>query len=115
MDNVQLLDELLINRVNAKEEKIIHNKYQVEGLAILKIRDILMIKGKIYLEDLENSIYLARINGGWRKRNPAYLAIRLVNNELCLSVYAREGIINQHTSEGVINDFKNTIEKYIKE
>ena len=79
----------------------------------MKLRDILITIGKVHLEDIPNNIYVAMIPGGFAKKNYAIAIFKLLEQELDLAVYAEEGIINQHTSKGVINEFTKCIEQYI--
>jgi len=49
------------------------------------------------------------------KKNPAITAFQLENDFLQIAISAKEGLINQHTSEGVAYEIRKSLERYIKE
>lgn len=108
------INKKLIDVCGAKEKKIVNDTFAVVGLTLLKLRDILVRMGKIHLEDSENSIYVAIIPGGFAKRNYATVVLQLNEDNVKIAAYADEGIIKQHTSEGVINEFRKCIEQYCR-
>lgn len=107
------LNDILKNEADVKESKIKNTAINVHELQFLKLRDILIGIGKIYFEDLERQVYVANIGGGASKKNPVSMAICLGKEQLQISMYAKEGLINQHTCEGVINELKRLLQKYI--
>lgn len=112
--NFKELNEILKNEADVKESKIKNTTINVNGLKFLKLRDIIIGIGKIYFEDLEKQVYVANIGGGISNKNPVLMALCLEKEQLQISMYAREGLINQHTCEGVINELKELLQKYIK-
>lgn len=108
------LNNVLLKTFDISEDTIENYSLEVNNLPFLKLRDILMKLGTIYLEDFENQIYVATIKGGFFKMNNAHTAIQLDENCLKLSISAKEGLLNQHTIEGAINELKNNIIKYLK-
>lgn len=80
----------------------------------MKLRDILIGIGKIYFEDLEKQVYVANIGGGIRNKNSVLTALCLEKEQLKISMYAREGIITQHSCEGVIDELKKLLQKYTR-
>ena len=109
------LKKLLIETYRIDPKSIYDYHIVVIGLKFIKIRDYLIIKGKIYYEDLNNKIYVAIVYGGIGHKNPAYLAMQLIENKIIINISAKEGLINQHTIEGVINEFKAEFKDYIEE
>lgn len=107
------LNMLLISDFNAKEQGIRNEFIKVNGLTLLKLRDILFELGYIYKEDLENNTYIAIIGGGTFKKNKSIAIFNLTEEGLKIAIYAKEGLIKQNTAEGVINEFRKRIEKYI--
>ena len=108
------LNNVLIQTFDIPQCPIETYSFEVIDLPFLKIRDVLMVLGKIYLEDTEDQIYVATIKSGFFKKNNAYLALQLKENCLNISISAKEGLINQHTTEGALNEFKSKISKYLK-
>jgi hypothetical protein len=114
MEQYNKVNDVLINTTPVKNEKIVNRSFQVEGLTIERIRDILMQLGKIKREILQENIYVTVINGGVLKKNRAIVVLQLSGDEIYIAAYADEGIINQHTSEGVINEIGEHIKQYIR-
>jgi hypothetical protein len=114
MEQYNKVNDVLINTTPVKNEKIVNRSFQVEGLTIERIRDILMQLGKIQKEMLQENIYVTVINGGVLKKNRAIVVLQLSGDEIYIAAYADEGIINQHTSEGVINEIGEHIKQYIR-
>ena len=108
------LNQLLAGTAIIQENKILNYTFSVKNLSFLKLRDILIELGKICYEDTEKQVYIVNINGGFFKKNPAMVALHLSKDMLSLAIHADEGIINQHTCEGVINELKNALKGYIK-
>ena len=114
MDKLEL-NSLLANAVKVNPAKIQNIELSVRNLTIMKLRDILIGLGKIYYEDLDKQVYIVRIFGGVLKKNPAITAFQLENDVLQIAISAQEGLINQHTSEGVAYEIRKSLERYIKE
>ncbi|MEE3471737.1 MAG: hypothetical protein VZR24_13820 [Butyrivibrio hungatei] len=114
MDKYRIVNNLLVDICDAKENKIINRTYNVKNLTMQKMADVLIKQGKVYREDLENKTYVASIPGGIAKKHYAVVAIELQDNTLRIAVFAEEGIFNQHTSEGVLHEFENSIKEYIR-
>ena len=114
-EDYSAINKKLIDICGAREKRIVNESFGVTGLTFIKLRDTLVRMGKIHLEDSENSIYVAIIPGGFAKRNYATVVFELQEGSVKIAAYADEGIINQHTSEGVINEFRKCIEQYCRE
>lgn len=114
MEKYTEINKLLVEQCDAIAEKILNCSYQVQNLTIAKLRDILIMMGRIHFEDLEKNIYIALIPGGIRKKNTAYVVFRLVDDELHIAAYSDEGLIKQNTSKGVIDEIGKIFDKYIK-
>lgn len=108
------LNQILMTTADVNADKIQNYSIPIEGLSFLKLRDTLMESGKICVEDTEKQVYVASIKGGVSKRNTAVLAVSLTKYSLLVSIYSKEGLINQHTSEGVVNGLKRALKAYIK-
>ena len=113
MDTYERINHVLSNACGAKREKIINRAYSVNGFSLIRLRDALMKMGRIHSEDLENHTYVAVLPGGIRKRNRAVVAFELSEKKLLIAAYAEEGLIKQHTVEGVINEFEDSIKRFI--
>lgn len=68
-------------------------------LSFLQIRGDLYILGEILHEDLNNQIYVANIKAGYGDMNSALVALKLQENKLYVSGYAKEGKIKQNICE----------------
>ena len=65
-------------------------------LSILQIRDRLFVLGNILYEDLNEQIYVARIQAGYFNMAGAVVAMQLQGDILSVAGYAKEGIVKQH-------------------
>ena len=61
--------------------------------------------GKVLEEDDFNGVITGMINAGIQDMNPAVLVINVEQENLKISAYAKEGLINQHTAEKSIDKF----------
>ena len=69
------------------------------------------MKGKIF----RGLVIIPRL-GRPLKSNYAYVVMQLENDELSVAIYAVEGLINQHTSENVLEKLLYTLkDQYEKE
>ncbi len=115
MDEYKNTNEALMQICDAKEKMILNATFAVNNLDFRKLAFILIEIGKIEREDLKNNIYVVTIPAGIAKKNYSVVAIELSHSLLKIAAYSQEGIINQHTSEGAINEIKKHISEYIKE
>lgn len=74
-------------------------------LSILQVRDVLYILGEILYENLDEQIYVANIRVGYENINSALVAIKLQENKLLISGYAKEGKIKQNICEQAFQKF----------
>ena len=95
------------------EEQINNRLVTVNGLTLLKLRDILIEMGTIIEEDLDNNIYAAYLPAGFMKKNLVITFFQLSESTLCLASYAKEGAIKQGTVEQAQTNFINKIKEYI--
>lgn len=107
------INERLIRVSHSNIKDIMNKSFDLNGLSLMRLRDILINIGEIYQENIDDGIYVATIPGGFGKKNYAIVAFELKNDSLKIAVSSNEGIINQHTSEGVINDIQEQIKQYI--
>ena len=115
MDEYKNINEALMQICDAKENMIMNETYAVRNLDFRTLAFMLIEIGKIEREDLANNTYVVTIPGGIAKKNYSVVAIELSQDVLKIAAYSNEGIINQHTSEGAINEIKRIITEYIKE
>lgn len=114
MEEFSYVNRILADNAPIDEWKIINQAIPVENLSLSKIRDVLLKIGKIQREYLAEQCYVAIIPGGFFKKNYAVVSIELRDNILFLAAYADEGIIKQHTCEGVINELRRNIQQFIR-
>lgn len=115
MEKYISLNQILMDTAPVEEKKIVNQSFLVDGLSIIKLRDILIKIGKIQRESLEDRVYVAVIPGGFFKKNYAVVALQLFDKEMFVAAYADEGIIKQRTCEGAINELKRNIQQFIRE
>lgn len=110
--NLQVLLKAIVNtETNAEKSFFV----DVSNLSILKLRDIIIVLGKIIYEDLNEGVYIVEMKGGLLKKNPAYAALHLDDDTLQITIIAKEGIINQRTCEGVANEITRSLKKHTHE
>lgn len=110
--NVQELNNLLSGIVDVNIDSIQNYELNVSNISFLKLRDVIIELGRIYAEDAEKQVYIVRIYGGFFKKNPTITAFHLEGNRVKIAISVREGIINQHTCEDVINEIKRRFKYY---
>lgn len=108
------MEELLIRKlkenITVVEDNIEIKKYGAKGLTFLKLRDALITIGRIIEEDEEHKVYVAAIKAGLADMNTAYIAAGIEGDALELAVYAKEGLINQHTGDKAVEKLTNVLE-----
>ncbi|MBQ9488501.1 MAG: hypothetical protein IJU80_01055 [Lachnospiraceae bacterium] len=108
------LDQLLIEIFQVNPKNTERHVFKVCNLKILKLRDVLVQIGHICQENLEKQEYVATMGAGFRKANIAYLAMRLEEDKLYISINAKEGFVNQHTCKGAIHELKKKLGEYVE-
>lgn len=108
------LNQLLFEKSGIRNCEINNHSWLMNELQFIKLRDVLIAKGKILYEDLNKQVYVATIKGGWFKLNSAVAALHLSDNMLQIAICADEGLFDQHTSEGVLHELEKSLEKYIR-
>lgn len=88
----KLLEEYGCKNPNLIKETVISDC----NLSILQIRDNLLLFESILYEDLDNQVYVAAIRAGYGNMNSALVAMKLQENKLLVSGYAKEGTIKQN-------------------
>ncbi len=109
MDDYNRVNQLLKDVCDAKDKAIQNKTIESNGLSMRKLSEVLVLLGKVHREDLVNNTYVAEIPGGIANKNHAVVALELSENALKIAAYAEEGLINQHTSEGVIKEIERRI------
>ena len=110
--NTKELSEYLAKNCYCKDSAIRTDEIPIRGMTILRLRDTILVNGwRILLEDLERQVYITSIKGGFLRMNKADVALHLCDKQLRIALYAREGILNQHTSEDVLNEIQRVFHK----
>ena len=113
--SIKQLNDIMMSTFDIDVSKVCSYSFKVNGLTYKKLRDCLYILGKIVYESEKEQIYLTNIKGGFFHLNIVIAGFQLTNTTLYISLYAREGIIEQHTNEGVINEIRKQFKDVIKE
>ena len=108
------LDQMLIDIFQVNPQNTERHVFKVRNLKILKLRDAIVQIGHVCQENLEKQEYVATMGAGFRKANTAYLAMRLEEDRLYISINAKEGFINQHTCKGAINELKKKLGEFVE-
>lgn len=98
-----------------EEKNIVEEKQPVNNLTLFKLRDSLIIIGKIISEDIENQIYVAEVNVGVASLAKALLVVHLSEEYLYMISYAEEGIIKQNLAKKAITNLEVQLKDYIKD
>lgn len=106
--NKEILIEKLNEYVHIKEKDILFYETKISNIKFLKIREIIYSFGKLLEQDDENKILIGVIKSGALKANQSYIAIQLIDKELCFAIYSSEGLIKQNSS-------KKTLDLFLKE
>lgn len=102
-----LAEKCMLNLKEIRTETI-----EIRQMTLIQLRDAILTNGwRILFEDLEQQVYISSIKGGFFKMNKATVALHIEHTHLQIAMYAREGIINQHTCEDVRNEIKRAFEK----
>lgn len=99
-----------LNEFNITQNEITSDSIKVSDFTIFNLRDLLLELGTIYREDIDENTYIAKIKGGTLKKNEAIVLAVLDNLDLRIAIFAKEGIIKQKTSEGILNEIRKRIE-----
>lgn len=113
MNDYSNINSILCDKFGADITRIVNKSYKTQGLSLSNLAHISYILGNEVFEDLEEGYYIAVIPGGLLNQNSATVLLELNNDELNIAAYAKEGLINQHTVEGVINEIEDRIKQYI--
>ena len=72
-------------------------------------KDALTACGKVLEEDDVTGVITGMVCAGIQDMNPAVLVIDVEQENLKISAYAKEGVINQHTAEKAIEKFVDSL------
>ena len=105
------LNEILVEYGEVEKEKIQNATIKTGEISIMRLRNVLIINGKILEEYLEKNLYIATVNGGLAKMSKAWVVAELDKDCVKLAVYAKEGLIKQNISQGVIKLLADALQK----
>lgn len=112
MDNNQL--RILKKFIRLEEGKVVEKTIEIRNFTLINLRESLIGLGTILYEDLDNNIYVLSVKAGFADKNNAVIMCQLNDDSLLLLGYAKEGLINQHTSEKAVDKVINCITEYKK-
>lgn len=77
------------------------------GLSMLKVRELLLSRYNIIIENIEKQYYICSI-----KLGTVYVAcaIRLYSNQIEMYAFAKEGLIKRDLAKKAISDIKGVLE-----
>lgn len=90
---------LVIGGVDELRSSVVSGTVQLEKSTDLHIRDSLIGKSMIMMEDLENHCYIVSVKTGFLNNVLAYAIIKRNCSVAEIVVYAREGMIKQRLAE----------------
>ena len=97
---------LSVKEAHCEAEPRERDSYQA---AYQNTKNALIKTGEVLEEDEFTGTITGIVFAGIQDRNPAVLVIDVEQENLKISAYAKEGIINQHTSEKAIDKFVNAL------
>lgn len=80
-----------------------------ESDAFLNARNAVMETGRVLLEDREQNTIEGIIYAGVGNMNPAIVVVRVFDNSITISAFAKEGVIKQHTAKKAIDRFVSAL------
>lgn len=100
-----------------KKNMVIRKHWKTHDIKLIKLKFYFINNGIIYFEDTDAQVYVGGIRCGFLKRKTAVAAVHLDRNteELMLSVYAQEGILDRHVAEVIVNEFHEEFSGFIHE
>lgn len=104
------LHELLKEHCNVKPKQIKEKILNVPDLAISQLRDRLYLLGNILHEDLQNQVYVASVSTDDSNMTSAVVAMQLIDGQLIMAGYAKEGLIKQNICDRAIQRLVGAIE-----
>ena len=84
--------------VSVSKRGLESRKLLIKNCKIEKVRDVLMKYGDILEEDLKDGIYVSSMKSGVGNMNRTIIATHIDKENVYIVAFAREGLINQHTS-----------------
>lgn len=106
-----LADKAIEKAVKRLPTEAVSRVVEVEGLAPLKLRDALVLVGKVLEESDDCRTYVVMVGAGVAKANPAIVAIILDEKRVMMKAYAKEGLIKQHTAEKALDAIEEELLK----
>lgn len=99
-------DDRFLKKVERQSvyDVINQNKYSYR-----RFRDLLITLGKILEENEDKKTYITVIYSGIANMNPCIVVIYVDNDKVIINAFAREGLINQHTANKVVNLIRKKI------
>jgi hypothetical protein len=110
----KLLTKKIEKFIAIREEEIEEKIVDVNNLSFINLRDSIIGLGTILDEDFGTQSYVVNVPSGIANRNSAVVVVQLYENQLFLLGYAKEGIINQHTTSKAIEKLLNRVSSFIK-
>ena len=114
MESKEALVKKMKAFVSVTEKDLEEKTINVRGMTLAKLRDSLIGLGTILDEDFELNAYIINVGAGVANKNSAVVAAQLLDNKLYFLGYAKEGLINQHTTKKAIDKIIKVLEKYIQ-
>jgi hypothetical protein len=84
---------------------------EVPDFDYLRLREFLMLNGRIFEETIEKLSYCAVLKFGYKKSNEAFVVILRESEKIYIGAYSKEGLINQHLSKKAVDIVKEEILK----
>lgn len=104
MDIFAELKKIMANHSKINEKKVTTDSIYVGDIKQIRVRDYLMEVGTILEVDEKSGTFVAIIKSGIFNKNLAIVGLMLKDKTLYIAAYAKEGFINQRTTEKVIQN-----------
>ena len=107
MVNFVEIYESMKQYISFDDKDVIESIIDVDNINLLQLRDTLTYVGDILEENIEKNMYIVAIKAGTLNMNSAIVAVVLEGNRIIVKAIAKEGIINQKTSEKAIKKLQD--------
>lgn len=101
------LQKILKDNDISEKGKSAYKCIQAECIPIMKVRDILLNKGYIYYENLDEKYCIGSINA---KGTEAAVVVKIVKNKIEFYAFARDGLFKKGVASKAIEIIRSEVE-----
>lgn len=90
------LETILKQYINFEEKEVFYQSLVLEGITLKKVKESILGLGQIITQNVEEGYIVASLTNGISAFSNATVVISVLNNEINILSYAKEGIIKQN-------------------